>query len=504
MIEYLGRAEKDSALEDFLKENIFFTMIPFDERDVFRNYLDKALNSNEPIRIRHRIRCGDEQLKNFVGWLSITENENNKKEYVFIYMPDERKEKSVEDNPYFNALKNTYNVIFEIKPLNDTIECIHGRETSEIGSLYDAVMTLESAQEFWINNFFYEDDRDMMSKYLAHICSATSDWGDKKSIQAKFRLRWTNGIVYDYIGIAIKLNKSTVLFCVSRLVNYQLTATTSTEYLALSKYDNCMEKLVKYNKDALGMLLFEEVDGNYMLLYASSDVRNYFGINQDYYMQYIAHELPNEDCLKAINFSTEKFEKLLKERTINYTVNLDDAYSKNIIISCSTIYQDDTKIHEILILDNDEAQAQELPDIPASGIFVRTFGHFDVFVDGQPITFTNDKEKELLALLIDRNGGTLTTNEAIGYLWEDEDVNEKTSARYRKLAMGLKNTLAKHNIEHILINHHGVRNVDVSAFTCDYYELIAGNVKYQKMFHNAYMSNYSWAEDTLATLWDYS
>jgi hypothetical protein len=70
--------------------------------------------------------------------------------------------------------------------------------------------------------------------------------------------------------------------------------------------------------------------------------------------------------------------------------------------------------------------------------------------------------------------------------------------------MGLKNTLAKHNIEHIVINNHGVRNINVSAITCDYYELLAGNEHYKKMFHNFYMSDYSWAEDTLATLWDYS
>jgi hypothetical protein len=70
--------------------------------------------------------------------------------------------------------------------------------------------------------------------------------------------------------------------------------------------------------------------------------------------------------------------------------------------------------------------------------------------------------------------------------------------------MGLKKTLKKYGIESILINNHGVRSVDVSAIKCDYYELLAGNKKYQHSFHNAYMTDYSWAEETLATLWDYS
>jgi two-component SAPR family response regulator len=109
-----------------------------------------------------------------------------------------------------------------------------------------------------------------------------------------------------------------------------------------------------------------------------------------------------------------------------------------------------------------------------------------------------------MALLIDRNGGTLSTSEAISYLWENEEANKQVSARYRKLAMGLKNTLTKYGIEYILINNRGVRSIDTSAITCDYYELLAGNKKYQDSFHNAYMTDYSWAEETLATLWDYS
>jgi two-component SAPR family response regulator len=109
-----------------------------------------------------------------------------------------------------------------------------------------------------------------------------------------------------------------------------------------------------------------------------------------------------------------------------------------------------------------------------------------------------------MALLIDRNGGTLSPNEAISYLWEDEVADERTSARYRKLAMGLKRTLRKYGIENILINHNGIRSIDTSAIRCDYYELLAGNAKYRQAFHNAYMTDYSWGEETLASLWNYS
>jgi two-component SAPR family response regulator len=148
--------------------------------------------------------------------------------------------------------------------------------------------------------------------------------------------------------------------------------------------------------------------------------------------------------------------------------------------------------------------SEEILESKRGTIFVRTFGHFDLFLNGRPIAFSNAKEKELMALLIDRRGGTLTSGEAISYLWENEEPDDRVTRRYRKLAMGLKNTLTKYGIEHILINNHGIRSIDVSAIECDYYELLKGNSEYKNSFHNLYMSDYSWAEETLATLWDYS
>lgn len=43
-------------------------------------------------------------------------------------------------------------------------------------------------------------------------------------------------------------------------------------------------------------------------------------------------------------------------------------------------------------------------------IFARTFGHFDLYIDGSPVMFRSAKAKELLALLVDREGGTVTTD----------------------------------------------------------------------------------------------
>lgn len=50
-------------------------------------------------------------------------------------------------------------------------------------------------------------------------------------------------------------------------------------------------------------------------------------------------------------------------------------------------------------------------------VFIKTFGRFDVFVDGLAIHFKSSKSKELLALLVDNQGGVITMEVAISILW---------------------------------------------------------------------------------------
>ena len=55
----------------------------------------------------------------------------------------------------------------------------------------------------------------------------------------------------------------------------------------------------------------------------------------------------------------------------------------------------------------------------ASNVFAKTFGNFDLLVDGRPLVFKRSKSKELLAYLVDRHGGNVSRPEAFAVLWED-------------------------------------------------------------------------------------
>lgn len=133
-------------------------------------------------------------------------------------------------------------------------------------------------------------------------------------------------------------------------------------------------------------------------------------------------------------------------------------------------------------------------------VTIRAFGYFDVFSDGSPVLFRNKKAKELLALLVDRNGGFVTSHEAVSYLWENEPVNTLTLSRLRKVAMELRNVLASRGIGDIIESADGRRRIIPEKVSCDYFDFLSGDEKYASLFKGVYMMNYSWGEITLAGL----
>ena len=133
-------------------------------------------------------------------------------------------------------------------------------------------------------------------------------------------------------------------------------------------------------------------------------------------------------------------------------------------------------------------------------IGIRTFGYFDVFVDGAPIPFRSEKAKELLALLVDRRGGFVSSADAIAALWENEPISERSRTRYRKVALRLKNTLAAYGAEDILESVRGKRRILPSLVKCDLFDYLDGEPGSENLFRGSYLQNYSWAEVTLSEL----
>lgn len=131
-----------------------------------------------------------------------------------------------------------------------------------------------------------------------------------------------------------------------------------------------------------------------------------------------------------------------------------------------------------------------------SGIFIQTFGRFEVFLNGRPVEFKSAKAKELLALLVDRKGGIVTTEEMLTYLWEDKPDTDSSRSLCRKVVQRLHSNLEEHGIGDIIERHTRGRSLNTDKVKCDYYEYLEG----KRRFSGEYMSNYSWAEETLSRI----
>lgn len=127
-------------------------------------------------------------------------------------------------------------------------------------------------------------------------------------------------------------------------------------------------------------------------------------------------------------------------------------------------------------------------------IYVRTFGHFDLFLDEKPIVFKSPKAKELLALLIDRQGGVVDSDQIIATLWSDRPKDEATQSLCSKLCRTLYQELKQHGIENLIMVSRSNRSINMDMLDSDLYDLLNGNEEASRLYYGEYMSDYEWAE----------
>ncbi len=136
--------------------------------------------------------------------------------------------------------------------------------------------------------------------------------------------------------------------------------------------------------------------------------------------------------------------------------------------------------------------------LPTKYLKVQCFGHFEVFVGDEPLKFKYQKAKELFAILIDRNGATLTSNELMAILWEDESISK--SSYYQNLLRDLSATLKKAGHQEVIIKKKGMLAIIPSKIICDYYDWSKGVPYALNAYTGEFMSQYSWAEKTLGSI----
>lgn len=132
------------------------------------------------------------------------------------------------------------------------------------------------------------------------------------------------------------------------------------------------------------------------------------------------------------------------------------------------------------------------PEEP-SRIKVQTFGNFEIIVDGHTLSFSRSRAKELLAFLVDRQGGGVTRAEAFAALWEDAEYDRPMQKQFDVIVRSMKDALQKAGIEDILEIHGGSMRICPEMLDCDLYRFLAGDPDAENAYRGEYMSAYPWA-----------
>lgn len=134
---------------------------------------------------------------------------------------------------------------------------------------------------------------------------------------------------------------------------------------------------------------------------------------------------------------------------------------------------------------------------------VQTFGNFDVFYGEEHLKFRYAKTKELLAFLVDRRGASCNMAEICAILWEDRALSNSLKTQYRNLISDLKHTLEEIGCSDIITRNGREISVCPAKFQCDLYDFLNMDVAAVNRYNGEYMTQYSWAEITLASLKKY-
>ena len=493
MLSFLGVSGAEAEL---YRQNIYMA-IPFEERRKFAGYLDRVREQGIPIAGEITVQHPDGTRVRLFGWVTVGVNAAGEEEFQSVCMDITRRyqeQKLRESTRYLRALTEVYDKIFEYDRAERTVKCLHGGNSPMFRWAENIPMPMEQTTRQWIADTVIPEDRERMGAFFETFYQDPARTDTPPVI--RYRALSSSGALKTYSGLFVKLDSAASLFCCRCLQEQEDADTLRSENDSLKGINENMQKIVMHFTD--GLAAFEVLDDMVTPLYASDNVCQFFGYTRDQWLSIMQKRTPIDEFLSYSRTDYGDFMELLRQGEAEFTYeDLRAEKKRRIKAVCSRRSSDASAPMYVMLYHVDE---DAKPENAACRVRIRTFGYFDVFVDDKPIAFRNEKSKELFALLVDRNGGFVSSEEAISYLWEDEPANSVTLARYRKVALRLKNILEEYGIADIVESVNGKRRLVTEKVSCDLYDYLSGREEYAQLFKGSYLSNYSWGETTLANL----
>lgn len=484
---------------EMYKDNIFL-MVPMEERRHFAKYLNRVYTADAPLAGDMTLLRCDGTRAHVFGWVIKHVNENGEEEFQSACMDITeryRSRQNRENQKYIQALTDVYDKIFEYDLSNNTLKCLYAENSPVFKHLQNISMQMEDATQQWLDASVAEEDRERVHKFFKDFYLRRLFVPGEKPPTITYTARSSSGEMKAYSGIFLRMDDAVSLFCCRPMAKQSDHAALADENASLKQ--NMKEMFERFTD---GIAAFEVTpDGLVTPLYLSDNICEFFGYSKDEWLPLMDKTTPLREFVRQSDTSYEDFTELLRTGEAQFTYyDLHSECERSIKAICSQKTPGNAPRYIMLYNVESTLSPAKKSLTENRTVSVRTFGYFDVFVGDQPISFRNKKAQELFAILVDRKGGFVSSQEAIGYLWEDETVNTVTLARYRKVALRLKNTLEEYGISDVVESVDGNRRIVPERIECDLYNYLSDKQEYANLFKGSYLTNYSWGETTLAEL----
>lgn len=485
-----GAGEMDYM--ELYQENIFL-ILPMEERRRFTRYLQRICSEDIPVFGEIALLRCDGTRAHVFGWVTRGRSPEGTEEFQAACLDiTEHYESRKEQNSrrYLNALKDVYDKIFQYDLEEGVLKCLYDSKASRFSLLQNIPMQLEQATRTWVSENVVPEEQQRVLEFFQAYTSKNSREGNLGPARIAYHARASSGQVKYYGGIFLQAEENIRLYCCRCIQDGRENDQLRSENNSLK--ENIQELMLKFTD---GIAAFQISDGAVTPLYVTDNICKFFGRTREEWLPLMKTATPIPEFVSHANVDYGQFETLLREGEAEFSyLDLETQQIQRMKAICS--HQSPCEgVPRYVMLYSADPEREE-----TSHVYIRTFGYFDVFVDEMPIAFRNRKSKELLALLVDRRGGFVSSEEAISYLWEEEPVNSLTLSRYRKVALRLKNMLMEYGISDIVESVDGKRRINPQKVRCDLYDYLTGKEEYASSFKGNYLTNYSWGESTLAEL----
>ena len=483
-----------------LYKNDILLMIPMEERRRFSLYLNRVYSAGTPIAGDMTLLRCDGTRAHVFGWVTKCVNEQGVEEFQSVCMDVTQRHRAKiasETKRYLKALTDVYDKIFEFNLGMNTVKCLHAHDSKTFKYFENVAMQIDEATEKWITASVVEEERDKMRDFFGDFCRKKLYGTESRPPQITYHAKSSSGDVLEYTGVFIKLDEMVSFYCCRQVATQDEADVLRTENIQLREE---MKDLVMRFMD--GVAAFEVSPAGWVKpLYASENVFEFFGYTKEEWLELMGKATPLEKFVAYSDSGYEEFAELLRKGEAEFTYyDIHSETEKRIKAICSQREANNTPRYVMLYSVEGTSREEKVSLQERQTISIRTFGYFDVFVGDRPIAFRSKKSKELFALLVDRKGGYIDSEEAISFLWEDEPANSVILARYRKVALRLKNTLEEYGIADVVETVDGKRRIVTEKVQCDLFDYLSGKPEHAQLFKGSYLSNYSWGENTLGEL----